>query len=122
MKEGIMKAPPTLVSTDRLAFYNVVNTKHQDMGQMRLFLVDLCSGRVAFALVSFEGFLGITDKWFIIPTELLSWSVSESKFMLDLPRAVLEKAPGINKDKWPEEIDLRWLSEACRYYDCVPYW
>ena len=122
MKEGVMKSPPTLISTDRLGFYNVVNRQGKDMGQSRLFLIDLCSGRVAFALVSFEGILGITDKWFIIPTELLGFSVSDSKLILDLPRSVLEKAPGMDKDKWPEEIDQSWLSNACRHYGCVPYW
>jgi Rieske Fe-S protein len=122
MKEGVIKSPPNLVSTDRLAFYNVVNQEGKDMGQTRLFLIDLCSGRVAFALVSFEGFLGISDKWFAIPAEFLGWSVSRSKFVLDLPRSVLEKAPGINKDKWPKEIDLSWLERACSHYGCTPYW
>lgn len=122
MKEGVFKSPPTLVSTDRLAFYNVVNRQDDDMGQTRLFLIDLCTGRVAFALVSFEGFLGISDKWFALPAELLGWSVSKGKFILDLPRSALENAPGIKKDKWPEEIDLLWLENACSYYGCTPYW
>jgi len=122
MKDGVMKSPPTLVSTDRLGFYNVVNKQNKDMGQSRLFLIDLCSGRVAFALVSFEGILGISDKWFIIPAELLGFLVSESKLILDLPRSVLEKAHGMDKGKWPEELDQRWLSEACKHYGCVPYW
>lgn len=122
MKEGVIKSPPTLVSTDRLAFYNVVNKDDEDMGQTRLLLIDLCAGKVAFALVSFEGFLGISDKWFAIPAELLGWSVSHSKFILDLPRSVLEKAPGIDKDKWPKQIDLGWLERACDHYGCTPYW
>lgn len=122
MKEGVIKSPPTLVSTDRLAFYNVINKEGKDMGQTRLFLIDLCTGRVAFALVSFEGFLGITDKWFAIPTELLGWSVPDGKFILDLPRSVLERAPGLDKGHWPKEIDLAWLSRACYHYGCTPYW
>jgi hypothetical protein len=122
MKEGVIKSPPTLVSTDRLAFYNVVNPEGQDMGQTRLFLIDIVRGQVVFALVSFEGMLGINDKWFAIPTELLGWSVSKSKFVLDLSRSILEKAPGIHKDRWPKEIDLGWLERACNYYGCTPYW
>jgi hypothetical protein len=122
MEEGVIKSPPTLVSTDRLAFYNVVNREGEDMGQTRLFLIDLCTGRVAFALVSFEGVLGISDKWFAIPVELLGWSISQSKFILDLPRDVLERAPGINKNRWPQEIDLSWLEQACSHYGCTPYW
>jgi hypothetical protein len=58
------------VSTDRLTFYNVTNREGEDMGQTRFFLINLCTGKIAFALVSFEGFLGISDKWFALPTEL----------------------------------------------------
>jgi len=43
--------------------------------------------------------------------------------VLSVPKKVIMRAPGVMKDIWwPEKIDLRWLSEACRYYGCVPYW
>ncbi len=45
MKEGVFKSPPTLVSTDRLDFYNVVNGVGEDMGQTRLFLSTSATGR-----------------------------------------------------------------------------
>lgn len=34
----------------------------------------------------------------------------------------LKEAPDFDKDDCPDKIDLRWLSEACRYYGCLPYW
>jgi sporulation protein YlmC with PRC-barrel domain len=45
-----------------LAQYDVVNKKGDDMGQVQTFVVDMHEGLIAFALVSFGGFLGITDK------------------------------------------------------------
>jgi Rieske Fe-S protein len=122
MEQAIYKSPPTLISTDRLVMYDVVNPSGEDMGQTQVFLIDLCSGKVAFAVVSFEGTLGISDKWFALPAELLAWSVPQGKFVLDLPRTVLERAPGIDKNKWPKEIDLDWLARACTHYGCTPYW
>lgn len=50
------------VPTIKLMQYGVVNKKGQDMGQVQTFVVDMREGLVAFALVSFGGFLGISDK------------------------------------------------------------
>jgi len=122
MREGIIKAPPTLVRSTKLAKYKITNEKGQDLGQSETFLVDLCTWRVPFVIASF-GMEGITDKWYAIPYEMLSFDTSKKKFILSVPESVIRKAPGVHKDIWgPDKIDLRWLSDACRYYGCVPYW
>jgi len=54
-------------------------------------------GRIAFVVVSFEGFLGISDKWFALPWEMMSWSTDNKKFILDMSKETLEKAPGMDK-------------------------
>ena len=50
------------VPSIRLSQYNVVNKKGDDMGQVQTFIIDMHEGLIAFALVAFGGFLGITDK------------------------------------------------------------
>jgi uncharacterized protein YegP (UPF0339 family)/sporulation protein YlmC with PRC-barrel domain len=99
------------VPSVRLAQYDVVNKKGDDMGQVQTFVVDMQEGLIAFALVSFGGFLGITDKWFAIPWSALKWHPETMKFVLDMPEKVLKEAPGMDKDKWLEEID-RWQAET----------
>ena len=49
------------VPSVRLARYDVVNKKDENMGEVQTFVVDMREGLIAFALVSFGGFLGITD-------------------------------------------------------------
>jgi uncharacterized protein YegP (UPF0339 family)/sporulation protein YlmC with PRC-barrel domain len=98
------------VPSIRLSQYDVVNKKGADMGQVQTFVVDMREGLIAFALVSFGGFLGITDKWFAIPWAALKWHPKTLKFELDMPEEVLKQAPGMNKEKWLEEID-RWQEE-----------
>jgi Rieske Fe-S protein len=66
---------------------------------------------------------GITDKWYAIPYELLSFDTKKKNFILSVPKSVIREAPGVDRNIWgPDKIDLRWLSEACRHYGCVPYW
>jgi uncharacterized protein YegP (UPF0339 family) len=93
------------VPSVRLEAYDVINKKGKDMGQVQTFVIDMREGLIAFALVAFGGFLGITDKWFALPWIALEWHPETKKFILDLPEAVLKNAPGMDKDKWLEEID-----------------
>ena len=113
------------VPTIRLQQYDVVNKKGQDMGQVQTFVVDMREGLIAFALVAFGGFLGITDKWFAMPWGALKWHPETMKFILDMPEEVLKNAPGMHKDKWLEEID-KWQEEKDlelldRYYTSHGY-
>jgi len=113
------------VPSIRLAKYDVVNKKGQDMGQVQTFVVDMREGLIAFALVSFGGFLSISDKWFALPWGALKWHPKTLKFILDMPEEVLKNAPGMDKDKWLEEID-KWQEEKDlelldRYYTSHGY-
>jgi uncharacterized protein YegP (UPF0339 family) len=113
------------VPSNRLAQYDVVNKKGQDMGQVQTFVVDMREGLIAFALVAFGGFLGITDKWFALPWVALEWHPQTMRFILDMPEEVLKNAPGMDKDKWVEEI-AKWQEEKDlelldRYYTSHGY-
>jgi uncharacterized protein YegP (UPF0339 family) len=95
------------------------------MGQVQTFVVDMREGLIAFALVAFGGFLGITDKWFAIPWAALKWHPETMKFILNMTENVLKEAPGMDKDKWLEEID-KWQQEQDlelldRYYTSHGY-
>jgi uncharacterized protein YegP (UPF0339 family) len=98
------------VPSIRLVKYDVINKKGDDMGQVQTFVIDMRYGLVAFALVAFGGFLGLTDKWFAMPWAALEWHPKTMKFILDMPEEVLKNAPGMDKDRWLEEID-KWQKE-----------
>jgi uncharacterized protein YegP (UPF0339 family)/sporulation protein YlmC with PRC-barrel domain len=113
------------VPSIRLAQYDVVNKKGEDMGQVQTFVVDMREGLIAFVLVAFGGMLGISDKWFAMPWAALKWHPETKKFILDMPEEVLKNAPGMHKDKWLEEID-KWQDEKDlelldRYYTSYGY-
>jgi sporulation protein YlmC with PRC-barrel domain len=111
-----------IIPTHRLAAYDVVNPEGKDLGQVQDFMLDMGQGRIAFVVVAFGGILGLTDKWFALPWEILDWSPENKKFILNMPREILERAPGLDKRKWPQEIDLSWLSVCYAHFGCAPYW
>jgi uncharacterized protein YegP (UPF0339 family)/sporulation protein YlmC with PRC-barrel domain len=113
------------VPSNKLAQYDVVNKKGENMGEVQTFVVDMREGLIAFAMVAFGGFLGLTDKWFALPWAALKWHQETMKFILDMPEEVLKNAPGMDKGKWLEAID-KWqdekdLEELDRYYTSHGY-
>jgi sporulation protein YlmC with PRC-barrel domain len=128
-----IKQSSRFIPSNRLEQYGVINEKGQDLGQVQNFVIDMVAGKVAFAIVSFvskggsekqgeQGIFGLSDKWFAVPWEILVWRPEKRKFFLDVKREVLEKAPGMDKDKWMEEIDLEWLAKNSLHYGRYPYW
>ncbi len=98
----------------------VVNTSGDDLGKVEELMIDLQDGRIAYAVLTFGGFLGMGDKLFAIPWQALSLRPHEHAFTLDIPKDVLEKAEGFDKDKWP--LTRGELSRTYTYYGYQPYW
>lgn len=118
------------IPTSQLKLYNIVNDKGEDLGQVQNFILDMCSARIAYVLVAFEGFMGLTDKWIPVPFEALNWVPEKHRFETDIPRKTMEKAPTISKSEWPDkflgQLEMRdhsvWLESVYDYFDCTPYW
>jgi sporulation protein YlmC with PRC-barrel domain len=117
-----MEITPHLVAAHKLERYSVVNNMGEDLGQVQDFMLDMASGQIAFIIVSFGGFLGLTDKWFAIPWDGMTWSPESKRFMLNVSREILEKAPGLDKRHWEQQIDMKWLGESAEYFGFPVAW
>ncbi len=113
---------PYVMAADTLEGDKVVNADGEDLGDIKDIMIDVPSGRVAYAVLSFGGFLGMGDKLFAVPWHALMLDADNKCFVLDIPRDRLEQAPGFDKDHWPSMADQRWASEIHQFYDVPPYW
>ena len=100
----------------------VVNYKGEDLGKIEEIMIDLDRGRVAYAVLSFGGFLGLGDKLFAIPWQAITVDTVKKQLILNADKALLEKAPGFNKDNWPDMADLSLGTTLYGYYGYKPYW
>jgi sporulation protein YlmC with PRC-barrel domain len=102
---------------------DVVDGSGKSVGDVDDIVVDDATGRIAYGVLSFGGFLGAGDKLFAIPWRALKPSAKEEgKLVLDVPKEKLEKAPGFDKKSWPDMADHRWGLDIYRYYGEKPYW
>ena len=111
-----------VMSASSLTGDRVVNLAGEDIGKINEIMIDTPTGRIAYAVLSFGGFLGMGDKLFAIPWSRLSLDEGRKVFVLDVDRATLEKAPGFDKDNWPDMADHAWGNRIYTYYGSRPYW
>jgi sporulation protein YlmC with PRC-barrel domain len=113
---------PYVMAADTLEGDDVVNAQGEDLGVIKSIMIDVPSGRVAYAVLSSGGFLGIGDKLFAIPWHALTLDADNKCFVLNIDKERLKNAPGFDKDHWPSMADQRWATEVHSYYQTRPYW
>ena len=113
---------PEVMDAETLIGDSVVNSAGEDLGDIKAIMLDVTTGRIAYAVLSFGGFLGVGDKLFAIPWSALTLDAAEKRFILNIAKDRLENAPGFDKDHWPSMADSNWANEIHAYYDVRPYW
>jgi sporulation protein YlmC with PRC-barrel domain len=113
---------PEIMAADTLAGNAVVNAAREDLGEIEHIMLDVPRGRIAYAVLSFGGFLGMGEKLFAIPWHALKLDVANKCFILDASKEQLQNAPGFDKDRWPSMADQKWAQDIHSYYSSAPYW
>jgi sporulation protein YlmC with PRC-barrel domain len=111
-----------VLSASTLIGNQVRNPEGERLGRIEDIVIDLDAGRIAYAVLSFGGFLGIGDKLFALPWSALALDQEAEEFVLDVDKDMLKRAPGFDKDDWPNMADRHWGTEIHRYYRRTPYW
>jgi len=113
---------PQFLSSSTLIGDPVTNSAGEDLGVIEEIMIDLENGQIAYAVLSFGGFLGIRNKLFVIPWGMLAVDTENEKIILDVDKEALEDAPGFDKDNWPTKPTRDWLETVYVYYEFPQYW
>ena len=100
----------------------VVNIAGQDIGRIEELMIDVTTGRVAYAVLSFGGFLGIGNKLFALPWSAVTVDEGKKRFVVNVTRESLEKMPGFDKDRWPDLNDLEYATGVYHHWGATPHW
>ncbi len=113
---------PQVMAASTLQGDAVVNPRGEHLGDIQDIMIDVTSGRIAYAVLAFGGVMGIGDKLFAIPWHALTLDADRECFVLDIDQARLKQAPGFDKDHWPSMADSSWAAQVHSFYDSRPYW
>ncbi|HHX81816.1 MAG TPA: PRC-barrel domain containing protein, partial [Pseudomonadaceae bacterium] len=107
---------PKVLSAGSLSKDKVQNLSGESLGDIEDLMIDLGTGRVAYAVLSFGGVLGMGNKLFAIPWQAMNLDTDNQVFLLDVNKESLEQAPGFDKDDWPDMSDPRWGTGIHSHY------
>jgi hypothetical protein len=90
-----------LIASNKVEGTAVYNRQGERLGSVYNFMVDKRSGQVAYAVMSFGGFLGIGDSYHPLPWKVLTYDTSKGGYVVDLDKDRLRGAPSYTASQSP---------------------
>ena len=110
-----------LISSDKVVGTAVYDLRGNHLGSVYSLMVDKISGQVAYAVMSFGGFLGIGENYHPLPWRLLKYDIRQGGYVVDLDRGRLEGAPSYTASSLPNWADRNYGQRVDEYYGVPPY-
>ena len=120
--ETSTRQPHSLIASDRVEGTPVRRAGGEKIGTIARLMIDELSGNVAYAVLSFGGFLGMGQKHAPIPWARLSYDRTLGAYRLDLTDEELKQAPAVAADQEFDWGDRSREVEIHNYYRVPPYW
>jgi sporulation protein YlmC with PRC-barrel domain len=111
-----------LLRSKALFDYRVKSPQGEDLGTIEEVIIDMEVGRVAYAVLSFGGFLGLGNKWVPVPWDAVALRPAEKVLLLNIDKDKLQKAPNFDGTTLPELANRQWGAVIHTYYGYPPYW
>lgn len=113
---------PFVMDAATLDGNKVMSSDGEHVGKISAIMLDVRAGRIAYAVLSVGGFLGIGDTLHAIPWSALTLDTIDKCFVVDTVAQRIKDDPGFDKDHWPAMADGRWGANIHQYYNRDPYW
>jgi hypothetical protein len=111
----------TLIGSDKVDGTAVYGADQQKIGSVERVMIDKLSGKVAYAVISYGGFLGMGEDHYPTPWSNLKYDTNLGGYLVNLTKDQLDKAP-----RYANENDWQWSRENDKrvydYYRVSPYW
>ena len=110
-----------MITSDRVNGTKVYNRQGEHLGSIYDVMIDKRSGQVAYAVMSFGGFLGIGDSYHPLPWSVLTYDTSQGGYVVDLDRDRLMGAPTYSASDASRWSDRSYTGAIDDYYGATPY-
>jgi hypothetical protein len=112
----------SLIGSDKVEGTPVYRPNGDRIGKIQRVMIDKVGGKVAYAVMSFGGFLGVGEDYYPLPWSLLSYNTELDGYEVNVSDQQLKGAP-----KYAKAQSWDWSSRAndqmvYDYYQVMPYW
>ena len=101
---------------------NVYNTAGDSLADIHDVMIDKKTGKIAYAVMSFGGFLGIGERYHPLPWLTLKYDTRQGGYVVGLTKDQLEKAPTYGAKDTPAWGDRTYEKTIHDCYGVNPYW
>ena len=108
----------SLISADKVQGTNLYSRDGDDLGEVESIMIDKPTGKVAYAVVAFGGFLGIGQQRRALPWSVLHYDTRQNGYVIDAGNDVIRATPAINENYG----DRTWGSKLHEHFGVPPYW
>jgi hypothetical protein len=111
----------SLIESDRVDGTEVYGAEGEHIGEIKRMMIDKVTGKVAYCVMSFGGFLGLGEKEHMLPWQTLTYDADLGGFRTGITEKQLSAAPDVRRsaDAWTDREDERKLHD---YWKVPPYW
>lgn len=111
----------SLIGSDKVEGTAVYGSDENKIGNLERVMIDKMTGKVAYAVISYGGFLGIGDDYYPTPWSSLKYDTRLGGYVVGITADQLKGAPKYQDDNdwsWSRDNDQRVYD----YYKVAPYW
>jgi hypothetical protein len=105
-----------LIASNKVEGTAVYNRQGERLGEVYNFMVDKRLDQVAYAVMSFGGFLGMGQSYHPLPWKVLTYDTSLGGYVVDLGRDRLQNAPSYAASETPNWSDPAYGRRIDDYY------
>jgi sporulation protein YlmC with PRC-barrel domain len=109
----------SLISADKVHGTDIYNRNGDNLGEVENVMIDKHTGKVAYAVVTFGGFLGIGAERRALPWSVLTYDVDKGGYVVAAADDVLRQAPLYGPEA---ERDPEWGNRVHGLFGVPPYW
>ncbi|HWM82959.1 MAG TPA: PRC-barrel domain-containing protein [Pseudolabrys sp.] len=101
-----------LIASDKVDGTNVYGMDGEKIASIESVMIGKTDGRVAYAILSFGGFLGIGDDHYPLPCQQLNYDTELGGYRVNLTKEQLENAPKYSGNwDWDDRERSRMVSD-----------
>jgi sporulation protein YlmC with PRC-barrel domain len=112
-----------LISSEKVEGTAVRRSDGDKVGTIDSVMLDKHTGRIAYAVMSFGGFLGMGEEYYALPWSALRYNEDLDAYELNVSDEQLRSAPLASTDFFDTGVaDRQWEDNIHRHYRAAPYW
>lgn len=112
----------SLIASDKVEGTPVYRSNGEKVGRIERVMIDKISGKVAYAVMSFGGFMGIGEDYYPLPWSLLTYNPQLEGYEVNVGEQQLKGAPKYARhDNW-DWSDRARGQKVDDHYGLVPTW